>query len=175
MNIQVYLAYAGRVTEPRWLTGEQQCAWRKFAALMTVVPAALDAQLQRDAGLTHFGYWVLAMLSEDPERALRMSDLAARSNASPSRVSHVVARLEQQGWVRRHRACSDGRGNVAELTDAGYEKLVAAAPGHVAKVRDLIFDGLTETQVEQLDELCTAILAHLDPEGTLTTAPPKQD
>ncbi|MFI0462557.1 MULTISPECIES: MarR family winged helix-turn-helix transcriptional regulator [Saccharopolyspora] len=163
------------MTETRWLTDTQQCAWRKFAALMTVVPAALDNQLQRDAGLTHFGYWVLAMLSEHPERALRMSELAARSNASPSRVSHVVARLEQQGWVRRQRACSDGRGNVAELTEAGYEKLVASAPGHVEKVRDLIFDGLSEAQVRQLDELCAAMLAHLDPEGNLTTAPPQRD
>ncbi|MER6992407.1 MarR family winged helix-turn-helix transcriptional regulator [Saccharopolyspora hirsuta] len=161
------------MTEPRWLSDSEQCAWRKFAALMTVVPAALDAQLQRDSGLTHFGYWVLAMLSEDPDRALRMSDLAARANASPSRVSHVVARLEQQGWVRRQRATSDGRGNVAELTDAGYDKVVAAAPGHVAKVRDLVFGGLTEDQVHQLNELCTAVLAHLDPEGTLTTAPPQ--
>ncbi|MBB5157934.1 MarR family winged helix-turn-helix transcriptional regulator [Saccharopolyspora phatthalungensis] len=159
--------------ESRWLTEQQQCAWRKFAALMTVVPAALDTQLQRDAGLTHFGYWVLAMLSEEPARALRMSDLAARSNASPSRVSHVVARLEQQGWVRRHRACSDGRGYVAELTDTGYEKLVASAPGHVDKVRQLIFDGLSEAQVRQLDELCTAVLAHLDPARDLTTGPPK--
>ncbi|GAA4615781.1 MarR family transcriptional regulator [Saccharopolyspora hordei] len=162
------------MTEPRWLSDEEQCAWRKFAALLTVVPAALDAQLQRDAGLTHFGYWVLAMLSEDPDRALRMSDLAARANASPSRVSHVVARLEEQGWVRRQRASSDGRGNVAELTDAGYEKVVRSAPGHVAKVRDLVFDGLTPDQVRQLDELCTAMLAHLDPEGTLTTAPPRR-
>ncbi|MGP4017038.1 MarR family winged helix-turn-helix transcriptional regulator [Saccharopolyspora sp. 5N708] len=163
------------MTEPRWLTDEQQCAWRKFAALLTVVPAALDTQLQRDAGLTHFGYWVLAMLSEHPERALRMSDLAARSNASPSRISHVVARLEQRGWVRRHRACGDGRGNVAELTDAGYDKLVASAPGHVNKVRSLIFDGLSQAQVHQLDELCAAMLAHLDPAGTLTTAPPTRD
>ncbi|MER7015490.1 MarR family winged helix-turn-helix transcriptional regulator [Saccharopolyspora sp. NPDC000359] len=161
------------MTEPRWLSDAEQCAWRKFAALMTVVPAKLDAQLQRDSGLTHFGYWVLAMLSEDPDRALRMSDLAARANASPSRVSHVVARLEQQGWVRRQRASSDGRGNVAELTDAGYDKVVAAAPGHVAQVRDLVFGGLTEDQVHQLNELCTAVLAHLDPGGELTTTPPR--
>ncbi|SEF94252.1 DNA-binding transcriptional regulator, MarR family [Saccharopolyspora kobensis] len=167
--------YADPVTEPRWLSDEQQCAWRKFAALMTVVPAKLDAQLQRDAGLTHFGYWVLAMLSEHPDRALRMSDLAARANASPSRVSHVVARLEQRGWVRRQRASGDGRGNVAELTDAGHEKVVATAPGHVAKVRDLVFDGLTDDQVRQLDELCAAVLAHLDPEGTITTTPPRPE
>ncbi|MER5389092.1 MarR family transcriptional regulator [Saccharopolyspora sp. NPDC002686] len=163
------------MTEPRWLSGEEQCAWRKLATLMTVIPAQLDGQLQRDSGLTHFGYWVLAMLSEHPDRALRMSELAARSNASPSRVSHVVAKLEKDGWVRRHRATSDGRGNVAELTDAGYAKIAASAPGHVAKVRDLIFDGLTEAQVRQLNALCTAMLAHLDPEGELITAPPQPE
>lgn len=163
------------MTEPRWLSDEQQCAWRKFAALMTVVPAKLDAQLQRDSGLTHFGYWVLAMLSEAPDRALRMSDLAGRANASPSRVSHVVARLEQQGWVRRQRASGDGRGNVAELTGAGHQKVVSAAPGHVEKVRDLVFDGLTDDQVRGLDEVCTAVLAHLDPEGAITTTPPQPE
>ena len=155
--------------EPRWLSDEQQRAWRKFAALMTVVPAGLDAQLQRDADLTHFGYWVLAMLSEEPGRALRMSHLAAQANASPSRVSHVVSRLESRGWVRRQRAEADGRGSVAELTDAGYDKVVESAPGHVEQVRSMIFDGLDDDAVRDLDEVCTAILAHLDPEGRLTT------
>lgn len=160
------------VDEPRWLTDDQQRAWRKLAAVMTVVPAALDAQLQRDADLTHFGYWVLAMLSEHPQRALRMSDLAAQANASPSRVSHVVARLEQRGWVRRHRSAADGRGNVAELTDAGYDKVVSTAPGHVEKVRSVIFDGLSAAQVRRLDEVCAAILTHLDPDGTIRAEPP---
>ncbi|QUH03037.1 winged helix-turn-helix transcriptional regulator [Saccharopolyspora erythraea] len=155
--------------EPRWLSDEQQRAWRKFAALMTVVPAGLDAQLQRDSDLTHFGYWVLAMLSEDPDRALRMSHLAAQANASPSRVSHVVSKLEARGWVRRHRAAADGRGNVAELTEAGYRKVREAAPGHVEQVRSMIFDGLDEDQVRRLDEICGAVLAHLDPDGRLCT------
>ncbi|GAA2794512.1 MarR family winged helix-turn-helix transcriptional regulator [Saccharopolyspora taberi] len=154
------------------MTDEQQRAWRKLAALMTVVPAGLDAQLQRDSELTHFGYWVLAMLSEDPDRALRMSHLAAQANASPSRVSHVVARLEKRGWVRRQRAEGDGRGSVAELTDAGYAKVVETAPGHVEQVRAMIFDGLDDEQVRDLDEVCTAMLAHIDPEGRLRTAAP---
>lgn len=156
------------MTEPRWLTDDQQQAWRKFAALLTVLPAALDTQLQRDSGLTHFGYWVLAMLSEDPRRALRMSDLAARANASPSRVSHVVARLEKQGWVRRERDPQDGRGHVAELTEAGRRKVVESAPGHVERVRDLVFDGLSSADVDQLDALCTTILRQVDPEEKLT-------
>lgn len=157
------------------MSDEQQCAWRKFAALLNVVPAALDSQLQRDAGLTHFGYWVLAMLSEAPGHALRMSDLAAHSNASPSRVSHVVSRLEKQGWVRRRQAANDGRGQIAELSEAGWQKVVETAPGHVERVRSLIFDGLTEEQVRQLDELCSAMLERIDPECKLYTVPPSAD
>ena len=106
-----------RVT--RWLDDEEQDAWRQLAAVITRLPAALDTQLQRDADLTHFGYWVLAMLSEEPTGPLRMSELAARANSSLSRLSHGVGRLEKQGWVRRERSPDDGRGSVAVLTDAG--------------------------------------------------------
>ena len=160
------------MSDTRWLSDQEQRAWRKLAALMSVVPTALDGQLQRDAGLTMFGYWVLAMLSEAPGRQLRMSHLAQQSNASASRVSHVVSRLEEQGFVARRKAEADARGSIAELTEAGMAKVVASAPGHVEKVRSLIMDGLAPEQVELLDELCTALLAQVDPDGTLSVAPP---
>lgn len=144
------------------MTDEEQVAWRQLAAVLTRLPAALDTQLQRDAQLTHFGYWVLAMLSEAPGRSLRMTDLAARASSSPSRLSHGVTRLVAQGWVRRERSADDGRGQVAVLTDAGWDKLVAAAPGHVAAVRRLVFDGLQPDQVRTLAELCQALLAQVD-------------
>lgn len=160
------------MSDTRWLSDHEQRAWRKLAALMAVVPAALDAQLQRDAGLTMFGYWVLAMLSEAPGHQLRMSHLAQQSNASASRVSHVVSRLEKQGYVARRKAEDDARGSIAELTDAGMAKVVASAPGHVEQVRLLIMDGLDEDQVRSLDELCSALLAQVDPGGTLSVAPP---
>lgn len=150
----------------RWLTDEQQRVWRRFAAVVALLPASIEAQLQRDAGLTHFGYWVLAMLSEAPGRTLRMSELAARSHGSLSRLSHLVARLEERGWVRRERSADDGRGSVAVLTDAGYAKLVATAPGHVEAVRSLVFDGLTAGQVDELDRICVALLGRLDPAGS---------
>jgi DNA-binding MarR family transcriptional regulator len=153
------------MSEPRWLSDEQQQAWRTLAGVMTLLPAALDAQLQRDAGVTHFAYWVMAMLSETPGRALRMSELAAASRASLSRLSHLVARLEERGWVRREASADDARATVAVLTDAGYDKVVATAPGHVDTVRALVFDALTDGQVRQLDELCGALLAQLDPGG----------
>lgn len=147
--------------ETRWLTEEQQRAWRRFAAVMMQLPGTLDAQLQQDAHLTHFGYWVMAMLSEAPGRALRMSELAALANGSQSRLSHLVGRLEEQGWVRRERTPQDGRGYLAVLTDDGYRKVAGAAPGHVDKVRSVVFDALTPEQVAQLDEISAIILARV--------------
>ncbi|HYN93009.1 MAG TPA: MarR family transcriptional regulator [Pilimelia sp.] len=146
----------------RWLSADEQRAWRRLGAVMQRLPASLDGQLQRDADLSHFGYWVLAMLSEAPGRSLRMSELASRAHGSQSRLSHLVAGLEGRGWIRRQRAAEDGRGNVAVLTEAGYAKIVESAPGHVAQVRKLVFDALTPAQVDQLDGICTAILGQLD-------------
>jgi len=154
------------VEETRWLTAEQQRAWRRFAAVVMQLPGTLDTQLQQDAHLTHFGYWVLAMLSESPGRALRMTELATLANGSQSRLSHLVGRLEERGWVRRERTPEDGRGYVAVLTDEGYQKVVETAPGHVAKVRSVIFDALTPEQIAHLDEISGIILAHLNPEAT---------
>lgn len=150
------------MADPRWLTDDEQDAWRQLAGLITLLPAALDAQLQRDAQLTHFGYWVLAMLSEAPDRSLRMAQLAARSNASASRLSHVVSRLESQGWVRRERSPEDGRGALAVLTDAGWDKIVGTAPGHVEEVRRLVFDALDAEQVARLGELARVLTARLE-------------
>ncbi len=96
-----------------------------------------------------------------------MSELAARSSSSPSRLSHTVARLETRGWVRRQRATEDGRGQVAELTDDGFAALVATAPGHVAAVREYVVDALDTEQLAQLNDICTALLSRLDPDGTL--------
>lgn len=146
------------MTEPRWLSDEEQRSWRKLAGVLTLLPAALDAQLQRDAGLTHFSYWVMAMLSETPGRALHMSDLAASSRSSLSRLSHTVARLEAEGWVRRERSTEDGRATLAVLTDEGYAKVVQTAPGHVEAVRRLVFDVLSPRQVRQLADVCSALL-----------------
>jgi len=148
----------------RWLTDEEQQAWRRLAAMTMLLPAALESQLQRDAGLTHFAYWVLAMLSEAPGRARRMSELAALANGSQSRLSHLISKLEERGWVRRERADGDGRGQVAVLTDAGYDLVVATAPGHVREVRRLVFDALSPAQVQALHDICTAVVARLIPE-----------
>jgi DNA-binding MarR family transcriptional regulator len=136
--------------QPRWLDEVEMAAWLQVVGLMFRLPAALDAQLQRTSGLTHFEYMTMASLSDDPNRTLRMSTLAARANASLSRLSHVVKRLEEKGWVSRQPCPEDGRFTNATLTAAGYAKLVAAAPGHVAEVRRLVIDPLTRAQLKQL-------------------------
>jgi DNA-binding MarR family transcriptional regulator len=144
--------------QPRWLTDDQQDAWRCFVEVLVKVPAALETQLQRDAGVTHMGYLVLSTLSEREDRSLAMSKLARKASASLSRLSHVVARLETHGWVRRERDPADGRVQIAVLTDEGLAKVVEAAPGHVEAVQQLVFDRLTPLQVRQLSRLCESLL-----------------
>ena len=153
--------------EPRWLTDEEQAAWFAFGGVFTWLPDALDAQLQRDAGISHAAYVVLAMLSEAPDRSRRMSDLARRSNQSQSRLSHTVSRLEERGWVRRERAADDGRGNLAVLTDAGWDVVRTLAPGHVDAVREALFDPLTAEQTRLLGQALEAVLERLDPDHSL--------
>jgi DNA-binding MarR family transcriptional regulator len=149
----------------RWLTDPERAAWLALAELVIKLPAALDSQLQRDAGLSHFEYMVLAGLSEAPDRTLRMSDLAMFANGSLSRLSHVVKRLEQRGWVRRAACLTDGRYTNAQLTDEGYAKVVATAPGHVERVRALVVDALDPAQLGQLRDIGETILRRVDPEG----------
>jgi DNA-binding MarR family transcriptional regulator len=145
--------------EPRWLSSEEQQAWIGVTAVMWLLPGPLDAQLQRASGLNLFDYFVLSSLSMADGRQRRMSDLAVQSNASPSRVSNVVSRLEAQGWVTRHTDQHDRRSTVATLTEAGWDKVVSAAPGHVAVVRRLLIDRLTHTQLAALRDV-GALVAH---------------
>lgn len=147
-----------------WLSSAEQRAWRRTAAVMTLLPAALDAQLQRDAGMTQFAYLVLAMLSEAPGRTLTMSELAGRVNSSLSRLSHVVSRLEAQACVRRGPCPGNRRVTIAELTDTGWDRVVAAAPGHAAEVRRLLFEALDADDVARLTEILGTVLGRLDPE-----------
>jgi DNA-binding MarR family transcriptional regulator len=136
--------------EPHWLDEQEQRAWRGLTAMIHLLPAALDRQLRAEADIPHAYYLILAMLSEAPERTLRMSDLARITSTSPSRLSHAVARLQERGWVQRRQCPSDGRGQVAVLTDSGHQTLAGAAAGHVAQVRRLVFDRLSREQVRQL-------------------------
>jgi DNA-binding MarR family transcriptional regulator len=141
------------------LTPEEQRAWRAHLAAVRTLLEAVDAQLQRDAGLSHADYEILVRLSEAPERRLRMSALAEALRFSRSRTSHAVARLERAGWVLRDAYRDDGRGTVAILTDHGWETLVAAAPGHVRAVREHLVDRLTPSQLQQLEAISAAVCA----------------
>lgn len=154
--------------ETRWLDEQERAAWLRLIAVVELLPAALDAQLRRDSGLTHFEYFVLAMLSEAPDRTLRMTTLARRTNATLPRLSHVARRLEDRGLMERFPCPEDGRATNARLTAHGWQAVVAAAPGHVATVRRLVLDPLTPTQVAQLRRIGDALLTLLDPHGHMT-------
>lgn len=150
---------------PDWLDDKQRSAWLRFAGLLTMLPAELDGEMQRLAGLTQFEYSVLAALSEAPGRCLRISRLAAFARGSLSRLSHLIKRLEGRGWVRRELDPQDGRYTNAILTDEGYAKVVATAPGQVDLVRRLVVDALTATQLRQLGEISERLLDRINPGG----------
>ncbi|MCX6395411.1 MAG: MarR family transcriptional regulator [Propionibacteriales bacterium] len=152
-----------------WLDDEERAAWLGLIAVVELLPGALDSQLRRDAGITHYDYFVLAMLSEAPGLTLRMTMLAQLTNATLSRLSHVVRRLEDRGLVERFPCPEDARATNARLTPAGRDAVVAAAPGHVAAVRAHALDGLNREQLTQLREISVALLGKLDPEGRLAT------
>ena len=154
--------------DTNWLTDEELAAWVRTAAVLELLPGVLDSQLRRDAELTHFEYWVLAMLSETPQRTLRMTDLAMRTNATLPRLSHVVRRLEERDLVERFPCPEDGRATNVRLTSAGWTKVSETAPGHVANVRHHVIDALTPEQVGQLNVIAAAILDRLDPDGDMT-------
>ena len=149
--------------ETRWLTAEEQRAWRAFLTACQTLFSAIDAQLARDATIPHGYYEILVRLSETPGRALRMTQLAEASTSSKSRLSHANARMEERGWVKRTDCATDRRGQVAQLTDEGFAALAAAAPGHVAQVRRSLIDQLTPEQIGHLREISELIIAAAGP------------
>ncbi|MDH6677030.1 DNA-binding MarR family transcriptional regulator [Rhodococcus sp. LBL1] len=159
--------------EPRWLDDEENDAWIALESVLMRLPSALDAQLQRDSGMSHFEYQVLSGLSMVDDRTLRMSDLAAFAGGSLSRLSQVVGRLEKRGWVRRCPDPTDGRFTIATLTDDGWDVVVAAAPGHVEAVRRYVFDNLTRAQVRQLSTVGRRIVHAIDPRHPALVGLPK--
>jgi DNA-binding MarR family transcriptional regulator len=147
---------------PAWLDDEEMAAWLALIGVVMRLENALDRQLRRDAGLTHFEYAVLVALSAEPERGLRMSALAAFTDAQLPRLSQVAARMEQRGLLTRHPDPADGRITVATLTKAGRTLVTASAPGHAAEVRRLVFDHLSRAQVRQLREIGNRISSALE-------------
>jgi DNA-binding MarR family transcriptional regulator len=150
------------MTDPRWLEAHEQDAWRAFLKASQHLWERLDRELQQEAGMPLAYYQMLAMLSEAPERTLRMSELADRTSSSRSRLSHAVDRLEEKGWVQRVSCPSDKRGAFAVLTEDGFAVLQAAAPSHVESVRRHLFDQLQPEQIGALSEISQAIADRLD-------------
>jgi DNA-binding MarR family transcriptional regulator len=146
---------------PRWLSKPELDTWVNLAQMLMLLPTRLDRQLREDAGIPHAYYQILALLSGQPERAMRMTDLARLVGTTTSRLSHAVASLEQRGWLRRSACPTDRRGQIAHLTDDGMAVLAAAAPGHVAEVRRLVFDHLDEQEIAQLRAITEKILPTL--------------
>lgn len=144
-----------------WLDDAQQSAWRKLIEVVELLPGSLDSQLRRDADLSHFDYFTLAMLSESPNRSLRMTALAELTNSTLPRLSHVASRLEERGYLERTPCPEDRRATNATLTEAGWQKVVATAPGHVETVRQIVFSGLAGSDVADLDRIMARILEHL--------------
>ena len=146
----------------RWLTEAEVDSWLSLVRLMIWLPWSIDQQLQRDSDLRIVEYQVLAMLSESPERTLRMSSLADLANAALSRLSHLVKRLEERGLVRREPDPADGRFTNAILTEKGFRTLAEAAPGHVAHVRSLVIDVLSPEQLRRLGRDANRITSRID-------------
>jgi len=149
------------MAEPRWLDETEAAAWRSYLLMTQLLNRELDAQLQRDAGMPHTYYGILARLSDRPDATARVTDLAADLDYSQSRTSHALNRLEEAGWIRRAPCATDRRITFVELTETGRAVLAAAAPGHVECVRENFLDHLTSDQLRALKTMCDAVVAHL--------------
>ena len=144
---------------PRWLDEAQQSLWQDLLTVVIGLPALLDRQLEQDEGISNFEYSVLARLSMAEGSTMRLSDLAALCNSTLPRLSKVMARFEQRSWITRLPDPDNGRYTLARLTEAGLQKVVASAPGHVEEVRQLVFDSLSATQQRNLAAALARIAA----------------
>ncbi len=149
-------------TEPQWLTPEERAAWLAILSITTLLPGSLEAPLQQAAKLSLFEYNVLAMLSEAEGHVLPMSELAARTSASLSRLSHVAKKLQARGFVVRSTHTDDARVTRATITDAGVKLVRELAPAHVASVRTTIFNQLDERDTASLARIGRKIIRGLD-------------
>lgn len=155
--------------EPAALSPDHLEVWASVASLLERLPAALDAQLQRDSGLTHFEHGLLFALDSAPERTLRMSTLAGYASSTLSRLSRAISRLEKKGWVRRRADPTDGRVTLATLTEAGHAEVVRSTPAHHALVERLVFQSLTDQQIRQLGTISRRIAEAIDPSAPTWT------
>ncbi len=153
------------------LSPEELALWAPVATLLERLPTALDAQLQRDSGLTHFEHGILFALDQAPDGALRLSVLANYASCTLSRLSRAVSRLEAKGWVRRETDPTDGRFTLGILTPSGHDKVTESTPAHHALVRELVFGSVTSTQARHLQAISQRISAAIGPGEAWRPAP----
>ncbi|RDI18880.1 DNA-binding MarR family transcriptional regulator [Lentzea flaviverrucosa] len=146
-----------------WLNADEKEAWTGLISMVLLLPGRLEAPLQQESGLSLFDYLVLSHVSEAPDRRIRMSELAHLANGSLSRLSNVVKRFEQRGWVVRFPDPDDGRYTIASLTDEGYEVVKAAAPTHLRTVRQFVLDPLTAADRQALARIATKLSVTIPP------------
>jgi DNA-binding MarR family transcriptional regulator len=156
----------------RWLDAQEQLTWRQLSTMILRLQPVLSAQLQREFGIGHFEYLIMASLSETPGSKLRMSVLATVTGSSLPRLSQAVGRLEKRGWTSRQPDAEDSRYTLAVLTSAGLRQLQESAPSHVAAVREFVFDRLTRAQAKQLGAICQRILDGLPPDDSWPSTTP---
>jgi DNA-binding MarR family transcriptional regulator len=157
--------------EPAGLSGDRLAAWASIATLLERLPSALDAQLQRDSGVTHYEHGLLFALDSAPGRTLRLSVLAGFASSTLSRLSRAISRLEKKGWVRREIDPTDGRFTLAILTDDGHALVAGSTPAHHALVEKLVFDSLTAAQVKQFAEISKRVAIAIDATAPWAPAP----
>jgi DNA-binding MarR family transcriptional regulator len=141
----------------RWLTKNQQQSWRAYLLGTTLLHERLDRDLRTTHDLSLPEYEILVRLSESPGRQIRMAEIASRLNYSRSRITHTVTRLEEDGLVARKQCETDGRGVIAELTDAGFKRLEEAAPTHVDGVRSFLVDLASAEELAAIGRVFTQI------------------
>lgn len=145
-----------------WLAPESEQLWRRWVRLNALLPVALHRELQADADLSLPDFEVLVQLTDHPDERVRVTDLARGLNWERSRLSHHVTRMERRGLVRREECQQDARGAWVVLTKHGRAAIVQAAPGHVATVRRLIFDAMTQQEADVMARVIDKVLARLE-------------
>jgi DNA-binding MarR family transcriptional regulator len=158
--------------ETRWLDAQEEQTWAQLTTMIVRLQPVLSARLQREFGISHFEYLILARLSEVPGSKLRMSVLAKLCGSSLPRLSQAVGRLEKRGWISRQPDAEDSRYTLAVLTRAGFRHLQEVAPSHVGAVREYVFDRLSRAQARQLGAISQRILDGLPPDDSWPSATP---
>ena len=149
-------------TQVPWLDGDQQRAWRAVQVMQARLNAALGSQLAAESDLSLADYVVLVVLTDGPNGAARVHELARHLGWERSRVSHHIARMARRGLVRKERCATDRRGSIVVVTEEGRRAIEAAAPGHAAAVRRFFIEVLTDEELDSLADVADRVVDAID-------------